>query len=372
MNNNCELDSEIMEDTITQIQSGNCTPIISDQLVLEMLFGKNVIAPKWAEQTKYPLSERDSLPSIAQFVSLRKRSSALTAKRQYLAFLKTEFIAQERKRQKLAQSSSPPVGAEEVSAPNLLLDLDMMEPELMHSNVSFSDVVIKHLQYKGLEKDANNPLLILAGFDIKRFFTTSPHFFLEHALSKKRIHPKVYRWKAQMEDIPEDYSDKAEDHAADGKVYKPSVEEPLVYHLFGIDEQPSSMVLTEDDYFEFLLEARDNFKEVGYGSSAESGGVPSYVRNAITSGTLLLMGYEIDSWDLRVILRGLVQQLERNDNNKSVAIQFDSTRLEKDGSRILDPEVYREYLENSFEHIKFNVIWADPNVFLAELKRKLG
>lgn len=372
MDDKYELDLEIMEDTITQIQSGNCTPIISDQLVLEMLFGKNVIVPKWAEQTKYPLLERNSLPSIAQFVSLRKKSSPLTAKRQYLSFLKTEFIAQERKRQKLAQSSPLSTGADDSSAPDLLLDLDMIEPQLMHPSVSFSDMVIKHLQYKGLEEVANNPLAILASFDIKRFFTTSPHLFLEHALSKKKPHIKGYRWNAHMEGIPEKYNDKAEDYTGNGKVYKPSVDEPLVYHLFGFDEQPASMVLTEDDYFEFLLEARDNFKEVGHSSSEGSGGVPSYVRNAITSGTLLLMGYEIDSWDLRIVLRGLVQQLERDDNNKSVAIQFDSTYLDKNNSRILDPQAYREYLENSFEHIKFNVIWAEPNVFLTELKLKLG
>ena len=34
--------------------------------------------------------------------------------------------------------------------------------------------------------------------------------------------------------------------------YKPTVQRPLVYHLLGLLELPSSLVLTEDDYFDFL------------------------------------------------------------------------------------------------------------------------
>ena len=35
--------------------------------------------------------------------------------------------------------------------------------------------------------------------------------------------------------------------------YKPDKDNPLVYHLFGRLDIPESLVLTEDDYFDFLV-----------------------------------------------------------------------------------------------------------------------
>ena len=38
-----------------------------------------------------------------------------------------------------------------------------------------------------------------------------------------------------------------------GRMYNPTAAEPLVYHLYGDLELPQSMVLTEKDYFDFLI-----------------------------------------------------------------------------------------------------------------------
>jgi hypothetical protein len=35
--------------------------------------------------------------------------------------------------------------------------------------------------------------------------------------------------------------------------HRPSPTEPLVYHLHGFDQVPPSLVLSEDDYLEFLV-----------------------------------------------------------------------------------------------------------------------
>ena len=35
--------------------------------------------------------------------------------------------------------------------------------------------------------------------------------------------------------------------------YRPGRDQPLVYHMHGFDEYPASLVLTEDDYLEFLV-----------------------------------------------------------------------------------------------------------------------
>jgi len=37
------------------------------------------------------------------------------------------------------------------------------------------------------------------------------------------------------------------------RTYRPTEAKPLIYHLFGHHRRPRSLVLTEDDYFDFLI-----------------------------------------------------------------------------------------------------------------------
>jgi hypothetical protein len=74
--------------------------------------------------------------------------------------------------------------------------------------------------------------------------------------------------------------------------YIPSAERPLVFHMFGLFEELESVVLTEDDYFNFLI-----------GVTRNRNLVPPLVLRALTDRALLFLGFQIDDWNFRVLLR---------------------------------------------------------------------
>ena len=74
------------------------------------------------------------------------------------------------------------------------------------------------------------------------------------------------------------------------------------------------MVLTEDDYLAFLVEiSTDNSERM----------LPSAIRNALASTSLLFVGYSLSDWDFRVLFRGLMGSLGRTLGMTSIAVQLD-------------------------------------------------
>jgi hypothetical protein len=129
--------------------------------------------------------------------------------------------------------------------------------------------------------------------------------------------------------------------------YAPSVSEPLIYHLHGLDIYPASLVLTEDDYLDFLVKVSWD-KEV----------VPYSVREGLENSTLLLLGYELQDWDFRVLFRGLISPRRGTRRRLSVSIQFKPES---------DREAIQVYREKYFDEVKFKVYWGKPGEFMGEL-----
>ena len=67
---------------------------------------------------------------------------------------------------------------------------------------------------------------------------------------------------------------------------QPSKEQPLVYHLHGFDQYPESLVLTEDDYLEFLV-------AISSDKGRNTDPVPKPVREALVESSLLLLGHSL-------------------------------------------------------------------------------
>src|SRR5207248_3347545 len=117
--------------------------------------------------------------------------------------------------------------------------------------------------------------------------------------------------------------------------YEPSVERPLVYHLFGRLDQPASLVLTVDDYLNYL----------SWGSKEQLRGllskVPPAVSRAYSANALMFLGFNFDDWDFRVLLQSIANpEVRSRMRPNSVAVQVD---LEE--GPVLQPELARSYLE---------------------------
>jgi hypothetical protein len=78
---------------------------------------------------------------------------------------------------------------------------------------------------------------------------------------------------------------------------------------------------------------------------------------------LLLLGYKLHDWDLRVLLQGLIRHRPRRFH--SFAIQLP---VEDEGVR--DTEEFKKYLDEYFNQAKFTVYWGSPQSFTDTLWQK--
>ncbi|MCU1246247.1 MAG: hypothetical protein JWN02_2157 [Acidobacteria bacterium] len=97
------------------------------------------------------------------------------------------------------------------------------------------------------------------------------------------------------------------------RLASPTVERPIVYHLFGHHEEAKSLVLTEGDLIEFLV-------AVVRGTPA----VPDQVRSILAdpSASFLFIGFGFHNWYLRVLLQVLQVY-----GHQSKAIAFEDTQF---------------------------------------------
>jgi hypothetical protein len=139
--------------------------------------------------------------------------------------------------------------------------------------------------------------------------------------------------------------------------YEPSPENPLVYHLYGLEAYPSSLVLTEDDYLDFLVRISQDFDTI-----------PPRVRRYFTTSSIMLLGYKLQNWDFKALFRGVVKTMP-NFGQLNLAIQIDPVEEE---SSILSVEDAQDYLERYFERADFWIYWGKSDDFMDELQSRLG
>ncbi|HAJ38240.1 MAG TPA: hypothetical protein DCL15_21420 [Chloroflexi bacterium] len=310
-----------------QINRKKCTPVISNQLILGTLFPGQAVVREWAKSGGYPLADAN-LALVAQYLSVTYRD-AYRAKTEYLEFLKQRYLA--------AVAQDP------------ALDRSLLEQVRRERGLSLSQLVGERLGYPAAG-DMENSLNLLAAFDMPIYLTTSPHLLLETALRNLNKHPRteVYAWNPSLEEIiPADYH-----HNPD---FQPTIDAPLVYHLQGLDEFPDSLVLSEEDHLDFIGNVIHDFREIGK--------MPNAVRNAISSTILILLGYNVQSWEMRVILQELIRDQPRRP--RSVAIQLDP----RDTPEILDSARFQEYVQMYLaqDKYRFDIYWGDALAFLKQL-----
>jgi hypothetical protein len=353
-----------------------CTPIVGNQLVLSMLLGDEPLAPRWADymaqkvRTVYPLEDCSSLSRLAQFYSVWDD----TTRPRYLNFLKAEFLKVYEEGYKAGRFFISPTQVRSAARPGasfteVVADCachpDFASPQ--GGGVGPADTAADTGEAQEGGAGRNNPLCILADFDSDVFVTTSPHYLLEHALEKvgKTPRAEVYPWtKGVSMDVPRAYKPPED--------YEPDITAPLVYHLFGVDNDSQYLVLSEDDHIEFMLQAHHwaNVSQSAGCGAPSTGTLNAFVRTALASNPLLLIGYEINGWDLRALLSGLLAAMGRKDNReRCLAIQVYPPENEK----VRDPDGYQSYLERLFdEQFKVQIFWERPEDFMIELRDLAG
>lgn len=292
------MDDREWDRLVEQIKQGDCTPFLGAGACSGTLPLAAELSREWAELHDYPFTDNANLAEVIQYVVARTEGDAVFVKRKVAAELKAR-------------------GLPNFSRPH-------------------------------------QPHLVLAKQPISVFLTTNYDDFMTKALSNARKDPVtvVCPWYLGAED------DEATHFP---KNYIPSVERPLVYHLHGSFEHPPSMVLTQEDYLEFLITLA---KDRGMGSNRL---VPKQVLPAMTRKPLLFLGYGLRDMSFRMLFRGLYSTLAEVQRRRHVSIQLTPVR---GGDRAARRRA-EDYLRYHYDQLRISVHWGTVDRFCAELAQRL-
>jgi hypothetical protein len=306
----------VWADLIGTIKKGRCIPIIGPRVHGRWLPTSEEVARRWAKDYDYPFAERETnMAQVAQFMATTIKDYA--PHRQWLNTLKTDFAAH--LPEELRQSAE---------------DCETLT-ELVQT-VHWSSLAAD---------DLNEPHRVLAGLNLPLYLTTNCDSFMAEALAARGVKParEVCRWNDKLDEVQSLF---------DGSTaYKPTRDAPLVYHLFGSDADTHSLVITEDNYLDYVLRV------------PEKGRLPDYIRGELAKNSLMFIGYSLNDWEFRVLMRGLIATIKRSDEYQDVAVQLE-------GASQADATKVQGYLREYFARANINVFWGGSAQFIAELREQ--
>jgi hypothetical protein len=304
---------------LNSIAQGRCTAILGAGLLEPLLGPMHELAKRWADAYEFPLEphEREDLPQVTQYLAVNQDPNF--------------------PRDKLAEY----LRGEVVRRFGSSLPAELRDPHSVQL-----DTLLEAAGKVSREGNPAEPHRVLADLPFSIYLTTNPDNLLEAALSAagREPHVAICPWNEHVERTLETYND------------EPTTQHPLVYHLFGRLREPDSLVLTEDDYFDFLI-----------GVTRHNHLIPHVVRGALADTALLFLGFQMDDWSFRVLFRTLMGQQggTRRSHYAHVAVQ-----INPEEGRILMPERAREYLKSYFEGAKISIYWGTVEDFIQELCRQ--
>lgn len=260
------------------IESRVLLPIVSGTVLEDIVLrGRASLLDRYATFIKYPFPDRDELPKMARYRRLAKELVAHDLNREYLDRAARQALS----------------AAEQAGIPQGKID----EAKAQASALTVSEFAARMGLPPFGDDDAVRPLEILANLDLPIFITTSPYTFIEAALrcADKEPQTEFCRWLPALDGIPSVFTPKQ-----GSAPYEPTPDRPLVYHLYGLDKHAASLVLTEDDYLDFLVAVSQN-----RGKDVDP--VHSQVKKALLSNSLLLVGFNLASWEFRILHQGLIK-----------------------------------------------------------------
>ncbi len=326
----------LWETILPRISKGTVIPVISSSFRIEQIFREiaaqgeltviEQLVAQWAARIEYPMQDNYNLARVAQY-HLVEQNDDPNARTEMVNFLKLIFLAM------------------------VSMDSDTREQaSILRNKIQekrFSDLVTE-LEYPRFPDTAEDPLRVLARLPLPIYITTSQANFIERALMAENKTPltQVCFWSGEISNV-------SPAHRTDPD-FAPTVTNPLVYHLYGLEDYPQTLVLSEDDYINFLLAVVED-------TNMLNPKVPLYVRRALGESQLLLIGYRLADWDFRVLFRFLLKFRTDGFSPRGMLIQL------KDRERDLFNEKALSYLGRYFGKRTFDIEWSEAETFIKKL-----
>jgi hypothetical protein len=291
-------DEDAWKRTIYLIHSGQCTPFIGAGASVEYVPAAGDLAEALAGEYGFPFDEHRDLARVTQFAAIREGSRM---------YVKTRF------------------------AGDMLADLP--RPDF---------------------RSADDPHALLADLRLPVYVTTNYDDLMYEALESRGRLPQraICPWyTSDAKEIAE-----ATSLFREAAGYNPDPSRPIVYHLHGHPSVPESLVLTEDDYIDFLVRV-----------SGDPDLLPPVITKSLRSRMLLFIGYSLADWTFRVIFRGLLSARPLHASYPHVSVQLPPPSHGGDDDR---PARIQEYLDRYFEMQSISICWKTAREFSVELRRR--
>lgn len=281
---------------LQSIEYGRCTPFLGAGACVPVLPTGAELARAWAEEHKFPLGEISDLTRVAEFLAVTH--GPMFPKRKITGLLNKASIPDS-----IFEKDDEPHG--------LLAQL----PLPVYVTTNYDDLMVRALRLKG-----------------------------------KRPHRELCRWNNKAQALSETsvFADPS---------FEPTKDDPVVYHLHGHSELPDSLVLTEDDYIDFLI----RFGE-------DQNLLPPRIKEAFSTSAVLFLGYRLADMNFRVLFRALSRFLEEGSAEVHLSVQLAPLSQEmkpEDRSRAL------AYLTKYYDRLNIRVYWGTCQQFAKELRQKL-
>jgi len=347
-------DAQIWDRINKAIEAQQCTPILGPG-VLDSLVGSTRDLAKEMAGNKFPFSAytREELPTVAQYMAVYN-GRPLTAK---------EDLARQVARKLCGQTG-----------------LDPEQPENLSRILSSAGKV---------ERAANmaEPHKVLASKPFSIYLTTNSDRLMEDALIEvgKKPRSDFSRWNKDpfFDLLNFNKYPTIRDREPE---YVPSVANPLVYHLFGQLDLPEalpdvpessagtvplatraqaglgSIILTEDDFFNYLL---------SIGSKADAKDLtPRPVGSALTANSLLFLGFRLDDWSFRVLLRSIFNK----EGSAARMVGANSypcvgAQIQPEEDRVSQPGIASKYFEQYLLESKIDIFWGSTQEFIQAFQK---
>lgn len=280
---------------LERINAENCTPIIGPGVYSEVLPLSLKMAQAWTQEFPgYPFGEHFGMGRVAQFLATVSEDNLMPKDR----------VAKQFKNLK------PP---------------DFTNPDEPHR--------------------------VLASLPLPVYITTNYDDYMVQALSARKEKDKnpvqeYCRWnKFLQRGKPSVFED-----------YTPTIANPVVYHLHGHSGKADSLVLTDDDYLDFLVNV-----------SADNTVIPERIGESLAGTSLLLLGFQLDDWNFRVLFRSIVSFLQNGMQKKHLSVQ-----LAPGGEKATPEQIQRAevYFERYFGIRDVKVYWKTSQEFIIELRKR--
>jgi SIR2-like domain/CHAT domain len=312
---------------LSQIDNHKWTPILGPGLTDALLGSRREIAQRWADTFHFPMAPHNAedLPQVAQFLAINQKAETFP-QNELIKYLRSELLER-------YQDAVPAA---------------LRERKADESPADHLGSLISALGAQRRKRDPTDPFAVLAGLPVNVYVTATQNDLISDALCEigRKPHIDFCRWHEDLNDLPGIEPD-----------FRPDFNNPLVYHLFGRLKHPESLVLTEDNYFDFLN-----------GIKKDATSVSRFVRGVLSNSGLVFLGFQLDDWIFRVMFRAIMDQ--EGARGRRAKYAHVAAQIDPEEGRMLEPRGARAYLESYFTESAISIYWGSPDDFARELSKR--